>query len=109
MSSGTDARGPHDRQGNSAESSFSASLPQTAQLLAALYNFLLCPEPGAVPQGELLQLGMQSARGEAQDPGQPRPGGWALTGLLVRARGRSNGRKPAEPHKHTYGFVLSGG
>lgn len=75
MSSGTDARGPHDRQGNSAESSFSVSLPQTSQLLAALYNFLLCPEPGVVPQGELLQLGIQSALGRRRTRGSPGLGG----------------------------------
>lgn len=43
VSCGTGIRGPHDRRGNSAESSSSASLPRTAQLLAALYNFLPCP------------------------------------------------------------------
>lgn len=59
--------------------------------------------------GRASTAGDSERLGEAQDAGQPRPGGWALTGLLVRARGRGNGRKPAEPHKHTYGFVLSGG
>lgn len=66
------------------------------------------PQPGAAPRGEPLQPRMLSAWRGAAGRGAPQAWG-VLTSLLVRARGRGAGRKPAEPHKHTCGFVLSGG
>lgn len=103
VSCGTGTRGPHDRRGNSAESSSSASLPRTAQLLAALYNFLPCPNLAPRRAGRASAARDAKHPGERQAAGHLRPGGWewALTGLLVRARGRGAGRKPDEPHKHT--------
>lgn len=57
VSCGTGIRRPHDRRGNSAESSSSASLPRTAQLLAALYNFLPCPNLAPRRGASLCSLG----------------------------------------------------